>query len=53
MTGVTIGSRVRAQGLLGVVTAVHYSHGTQSEVYTIALDNGTIMRLDARHVVAA
>lgn len=52
MSGITIGTRVRAHGLLGQVTAVHYSHGAQTEVYTVALDNGTSMRIEARHVVA-
>jgi hypothetical protein len=52
VSGITIGSRVRAHGLLGTIRAVHYSHAVQCEVYTVDLDNGTRMRVEARHVVA-
>jgi hypothetical protein len=44
---------VTAHGLLGIIRAVHYSHGAQTDIYTIDLDNGTRMRVEARHVAAA
>jgi hypothetical protein len=53
VSGLTIGQRVRAHGLLGIIRAVHYSHGAQSNVFTVDFDNGTRMRVEARHVVAA